>query len=93
MGGQRIVLLGLGVLVLLVGLAYCLTTRNFEFLYYISTLVIIGAGIFLLDRRVTLPLPLLWGLFLWLALHLAGASGAARAAGAPGQSGTVTTGS
>lgn len=72
MGGQRLVLLSLGVLVLLVGLGYCFITRNFEFLYYISTLVVIGAGIFLLDRRVTLPLPLLWGLFLWLALHLAG---------------------
>ncbi len=69
---QRTFLLVAAGLVILAGLTVAITKRNAEFLYYGGTLLVIGGGIILLDRRVKLPLFVLWGLFLWLILHLAG---------------------
>lgn len=69
---QRTFLVVAAGLVVLAGLVIAVTKRNAEFLYYGGTLLVIGGGIILLDRRVRLPLFVLWGLFLWLILHLAG---------------------
>lgn len=72
MDGQRKFLVVASGVVVLAGIAAAIRSRNVEFLYYGGTLVVIGGGIMVLDRRVRLPVPVLWGLFVWLMLHLAG---------------------
>jgi len=62
----------LGGLICLAGMGVAVAKQNWEFLYYGSTLIAIMLGVAWLDRRVQLPLAVLWGLFLWLVLHLAG---------------------
>lgn len=69
---QRKILAGLAGLFVIGGMGLAIVQRNFEFLYYGGTLIAIMLGILLLDRRVMLPLFVLWGLMLWLILHLAG---------------------
>lgn len=69
---QRKILMVLGGLMCLGGLGAAVLQKNWEFLYYGSTLVVIMLGVAWLDRRVQLPLYVLWGLFAWLVLHLAG---------------------
>lgn len=69
---QRKALIGAGGVVLLAGFVVAFTYWNYEFIYYGITLAVIGAGVMWVDRRSQLPLPVLWGLFLWLVLHLAG---------------------
>lgn len=72
MDTPRKILAGLGALIVLGGMGFAVLQQNGEFLYYGATLVVIMLGVFLLDRRVRLPLAVLCGLFLWLVLHLAG---------------------
>lgn len=69
---QRTLLLIASGLVVLAGIAWAITKHNIEFLYYGGTLLLIAGGIIILDRRVRLPLFVLWGLFVWLILHLLG---------------------
>ncbi|MDA7881669.1 DUF2238 domain-containing protein [Akkermansiaceae bacterium] len=47
-------------------------TGNQEFVFYLLVLIILAALIFLVDRRVCLPLALLWGLSVWGLLHMMG---------------------
>jgi len=72
MDRQRKILIALASLFVLGGMGLAIVQRNFEFLYYGSTLIAIMLGILILDRRVRLPLFVLWGLMVWLILHLAG---------------------
>ncbi len=70
--GHRKVLFVLSFLICLAGMAVALWKGNWEFLYYGSTLVVIMLGVAWLDRVVSLPTGVLWLLFFWLILHLAG---------------------
>jgi hypothetical protein len=54
------------------GMVAAVVFWNPEFIYYGLTLLAICAGVWLLDRQVTLPIGVLWGLYIWLVLHLAG---------------------
>ncbi len=69
---QRKVLVTLAGLIMAAGLLKALTSGNTEFLYYGGSLIVIALGIVWLDVKVRLPMFVLWGLFLWLILHLAG---------------------
>jgi hypothetical protein len=72
LGTQRKLLFALSALICLGGIGLALAQANWEFLYYGSTLVVIMLGVAWLDAVVRIPLPILWLLFLWLILHLAG---------------------
>jgi hypothetical protein len=72
MDSQRKILAGMAGVFVIGGMGLAIAQKNFEFLYYGSTLIVIMLGVLLLDRRVRLPLFVLWGLMLWLILHLAG---------------------
>ncbi len=69
---QRKAIVALGGLIMAAGLIKALLSGNTEFLYYGGSLIIITLGIVLFDRNVRLPIMVLWGLFVWLILHLAG---------------------
>lgn len=69
---QRKILIALSGLIVLGGMGFALSKHNYEFLYYGGTLIVIMLGVAWLDHRVRLPLGVLWGLFIWLILHLAG---------------------
>lgn len=59
-------------LYVLVALPYAWARANHEFLIYVAVLVIVGALVLVLHRRVGLHSASIWGLVLWGALHLAG---------------------
>ncbi|HEX2838389.1 MAG TPA: hypothetical protein VHN77_09710 [Phycisphaerales bacterium] len=69
---QRKIIVALSGLIMAAGLVTSLTSGNYEFLYYGVSLIAIGLGIVWLDLKVRLPIMVLWGLFVWLILHLAG---------------------
>lgn len=69
---QRKILITLGGLIVLGGMGFALSKQNYEFLYYGGSLIVIMLGVAYLDHRVKLPIGVLWGLFIWLILHLAG---------------------
>ena len=69
---QRRIVFGVGGLIVAGGLVFALVSGNTEFLYYGGSLILIGLGIIWLDRNVRLPNMVLWGLLVWLVLHLAG---------------------
>jgi hypothetical protein len=70
--GQRKLLFTLSALICLGGIGVALVQRNWEFLYYGATLVVIMLGVAWLDDVVRVPRVVLWLLFAWLVLHLAG---------------------
>jgi hypothetical protein len=72
MDTQRKALVTLAGLIMAAGLIKAITSGNTEFLYYGISLIAIAGGIVWLDIKVRLPMFVLWGLFLWLILHLAG---------------------
>lgn len=51
---------------------YFLMRRNFEFLLYVGVIAFFLVVIYLTNRRVRYPLPILWGLTLWSVMHLFG---------------------
>lgn len=51
---------------------YSLASGNREFVFYSFFMVLTIAGLVLLDRRVRLPVAVLWGLSVWGLLHMAG---------------------
>ncbi len=57
---------------LLAAAAVALGRRNGEFLFYIIVMLVLGAGVFLVHRRVGLSGGVLWGLSLWGLAHMAG---------------------
>ncbi|MFM9994312.1 MAG: DUF2238 domain-containing protein [Phycisphaerales bacterium] len=66
------------------------TRWNIEFLYYGIVMLVLIALVFLLDRRVRLATPLLWGLAVWGLLHMVGGTLKIPEAWAdPGSSGTL----
>lgn len=69
---QRKVLMALSALIVVGGMGLAISKHNYEFLYYGGSLIVIMLGVAYLDHRVRLPMGVLWGLFLWLILHLAG---------------------
>jgi len=56
----------------LAALVGALTTGNREFLFYVVTLIVIGAVVILVHRRVSLTTGTLWCLSIWGLLHMAG---------------------
>ncbi len=57
---------------LLAAAAWILTVGDYEFLAYIVILLILAGVLWVVHRRVDLPLALIWCLSLWGALHMAG---------------------
>lgn len=49
-----------------------LAERNFEFILYLVTMLVIIAVIFAVHRRIGLSISVLWGLSLWGLLHMIG---------------------
>ena len=72
MDNQRRAIVALSGLIMAGGVVYALVSGNYEFLYYGASLIVIGLGVVWMDRKVRLPVMVLWGLFAWLILHLAG---------------------
>lgn len=70
--------------------AVAATRWNLEFLYYGVVMLALIALVFVLDRRVRLATPLLWGLALWGLLHMVGGTLTIPVEWAePGSSGTL----
>ena len=59
-------------LYVLVALPYAWARANHEFLMYVAVLVLVGALVLVLHRRVGLHAASIWGLVAWGALHLGG---------------------
>ncbi len=56
----------------LAALGYSVATSNWEFVYYSLWLVVFVLGVLWMHRRVVIPVPILIGLAVWGAVHLAG---------------------
>lgn len=72
------------------GLGLAAVFWNYEFVFYGAVLLAIIGGVVWMDRRVSLPLPVLYGLALWGLVHLLGGTIPIGARWAePGSSGTL----
>ncbi|MFK5922071.1 MAG: DUF2238 domain-containing protein [Verrucomicrobiota bacterium] len=49
-----------------------LSTRNFEFVFYLVTMLLMIAAVYVVHRRVGISNGVLWGLSLWGLLHMIG---------------------
>lgn len=59
-------------LYLVLAVVYALRRWNTEFLYYAAVMLLQIAAVFWLDRKVRLPMWILWGLVLWGFVHMMG---------------------
>lgn len=57
---------------LLPAIAVAISTRNGEFVFYSVVMVILAGVVIVIHRNCQLSQPVLWGLSLWGALHMAG---------------------
>lgn len=57
---------------LLIAAAWIVVRENYEFLAYIAFLLVLAGIVWVVHRRVSLPLALIWCLSLWGAAHMAG---------------------
>ena len=57
---------------LLIAGGFAVNAQNWEFAFYIAVVILIGALVVLLHRRIGLSQGLLWGLSIWGLLHMIG---------------------
>ncbi len=57
---------------LLIAGYFALETQNWEFVFYIAVVVLLGTVVLIVDRRVTLTRNIVWFLSIWGILHMIG---------------------
>lgn len=62
----------LGTIILVLVSALFILQQNYEFLFYVAVLVVLGAVILVSDKHVEYPQWVVWLLFIWGLLHMAG---------------------
>lgn len=64
----------LSTIVLLAATVYFVALKNFEFLVYSGTLIILILIIFFTDKKFKYTSAAKWGFFIWMVIHMAGGS-------------------
>ena len=65
-------IIGFTLAYLFVAFFFAFQKQNWEFVYYIAVVVLLGIAVFTIHRRVSLSVGILWGLSIWGLLHMVG---------------------